>query len=259
MKFTVQRADPAGNITLFVLSPVHPALRPSLAERLMEALPDLHIEQVGYRCSAPDWADGQMEMAGGEFCGNATRAYGYLIARERGGMPRVRLVVSGAEEPVNVDTDLAAGTSRSEMPLPREIRSAMVDGTPSTLVDLGGIAHLVVENVTPELSFFEKAEPVLQAIPKLDAYGVIFLNDGRMTPLVKVPASNTLVWEGSCGSGTLAAAIAQSLNAPDGDFVRDYVQPAGTVQATVRRENGSITAAWIGGPVQLDDPFVVEL
>ena len=47
-----------------------------------------------------------------------------------------------------------------------------------------------------------------------------------MTPLVKVPAAGSLVWEGSCGSGSLAAAVAQSLDAPDGPFVRSYAQPA---------------------------------
>ena len=80
-----------------------------------------------------------------------------------------------------------------------------------------------------------------------------------MTPLVKVPAAGSLVWEGSCGSGSLAAAVAQSLKAPDGPFVRDYIQPAGIVQAEVVRQNGQITSAYIGGPVVLDPPVEIEL
>ena len=102
---------------------------------------------------------------------------------------------------------------------------------------------------------------MLAALPGLDAYGVIFLEPakGTMTPLVKVPATNTLVWEGSCGSGTLASAIAQSQDADDGLFVRDYIQPAGVVQASVARQGGKVTAAYIGGPVSLDEPVVVEL
>ncbi|MGE4277901.1 MAG: hypothetical protein AB7E30_12110, partial [Lawsonibacter sp.] len=98
-------------------------------------------------------------------------------------------------------------------------------------------------------------------IPGLDAYGVIFLDreQQRMTPLVKVPATNTLVWEGSCGSGSLAAAVAQSMNGPDGTFARDYIQPAGVVRATVVRKDGRVVAAYIGGPVTLGEPIQVEL
>lgn len=254
MKLRVLRADPAGNITLYVLDPVPSGRRASLAARLM-GLPGLGIEQVGFRCPPSPGCDGRMEMAGGEFCGNATRAYGQLISQEMGGAGRVRLEVSGCDHPVTVITDLAAGTAQAEMPLPLYAKEA--EG--GVLVHLGGIAHLVTEGVEPALDFFERAEPLLQAIPGLDAYGVIFLKDGRMTPLVKVPAAGSLVWEGSCGSGTLAAAVAQSLNAPDGRFVRDYVQPAGTVQAGVVREGGRVTAAWIGGPVSLGEPFEVEL
>lgn len=259
MKWNVLRADPAGNITLFVLDPVEPADRPALAEKLMRGLPELAIEQVGFRCPPPPGLDGRMEMAGGEFCGNATRAYGFLIAREMGGASRVRLRVSGAEGPVDVDVDLAAGTARAQMPLPRYARKVEAGGIPGVLVHLGGIAHLVVEGVEPSLAFFEAAEPLLRDIPDLDAYGVIFLGGGRMTPLVKVPAANSLVWEGSCGSGTLAAAVAQSLDAPDGEFVREYLQPAGAIRAGVLRAGGEVTAAWIGGAVSLGEPFEVEI
>lgn len=258
MKLKVLRADPAGNITLYVLDPVPAGQRASLAARLME-LPGLGIEQVGFRCPPSPGCDGHMEMAGGEFCGNATRAYGQLIAREMGGAGRVRLEVSGCDHPVTVLTDLAAGTAQAEMPLPQYAKNVEVEGGGGVLVHLGGIAHLVVKEVEPTLDFFEKAEPLLRDIPGLDAYGVIFLNGGRMTPLVKVPAAGSLVWEGSCGSGTLAAAVAQSLNAPDGRFVRDYVQPAGTVQAGVVREGGRVTEAWIGGPVSLGEPFEAEI
>lgn len=258
MKLKVLRADPAGNITLFVLSPVPPEERGALASRLM-ALPGLDIEQVGFRCPPAPGTDGRMEMAGGEFCGNATRAYGFLTAREMGGASQVLLQVSGSEKPVHVETDLAAGTARSEMPLPLQLRRVSVDGGSAVLVHLGGIVHLVVTGVEPSLAFFQRVEPVLADIPGPDAYGVIFLDGTHMTPLVKVPAAGSLVWEGSCGSGTLAAAIACTMGLPDGEEIRTFVQPAGTVQSGVTLRNGTITGAWIGGAVSLGDPFEVEL
>jgi len=260
MKLNVARADPAGNITLLVLSPVEKPARAETAARLM-GMPQFQAEQVGFRCPPQAGGDGRLEMMGGEFCGNATRAFGMLLARERGGLPQARVEASGCPGLVTVDVDLEAGTARAEMPLPLWERRVQVLGMPGTLVHLGGISHLVVEDVPPSLEFFQKAEPLFQEIFGLDAYGVVFLDTegGTMTPLVKVPATGTLVWEGSCGSGSLAAAIAQSQHIADGAFAQSYLQPSGVIQAAVTRRNGAAVSAWIGGPVTLDPPITVEL
>ena len=260
MELNILRADPAGNITLFVLAPVPREQRAEIAARLME-MPQFKAEQVGFVCPVQEGGDGRMEMMGGEFCGNATRAFGMLTAREKGGLSTVRVETSGCDHIVTVDVDLSASTARSEMPLPQSVTPARVGDVAGTLVHLGGIAHLVVENVTPSQAFFDQAEPLFRDITGLDAYGVIFLSpeDGKMTPLVKVPATNTLVWEGSCGSGSLACAVAQSQEAPDGEFARDYIQPAGVVRATAVRQGGRVVSTYIGGLVTLDEPVLVEL
>lgn len=253
MKLTVVRANPAGNITLFVRTPVDRAQYGAVGEKLL-ALPELKGEQVGFVCGE------RMEMAGGEFCGNATRAFGLLTARERGlaGKQHLSFSVSGCEKSVAVDVDTDAGTARAEMPLPLFARRETVGGVSGTLVHLGGIAHFVVDGVAPSETFFAEAEPLFLSLGALDAYGVIFLDGTNLTPLVKVPAVNSLVWEGSCGSGSLAAAIAQS-EGTDGVFERDYIQPAGTIRVTVERRGGEVTSAYIGGRVTLDEPVEVEI
>lgn len=260
MKLKVLRADPAGNITLFVLDPVPKGDRAALAARLM-ALHGSDVEQIGFVCSPLHDTAGRLEMAGGEFCGNAARAFGMLLASRQGGADQVQVEVSGCVRPVTVKIHWPRHAAQAEMPLPREVRPVQIGDRPGTVVDLTGIAHLVVEDVPPSLEFFQRAEPLFADISGLEAYGVIFLDraSGTMTPLVKVPAAGTLVWEGSCGSGSLAAAVAQSQNAPDGPFVRSYVQPAGTVEAAVVRRKGEVVSAYIGGPVILDPPGVVEL
>ena len=83
MKLNIARADPAGNITLLVLSPVEKPARAETAARLM-GMPQFQAEQVGFRCPPQAGGDGRLEMMGGEFCGNATRAFGMLLAREIG-------------------------------------------------------------------------------------------------------------------------------------------------------------------------------
>ena len=261
MKLNNLRADPAGNITVYVLDEVDRAIRAEVAAKIME-IEELKCEQVGFVYPTQEGGDGRMEMMGGEFCGNATRAFGLLVATKMGGAEHVRIETSGCDHIVTVDTDLAAGTSRAEMPTPVSVTDVAVDGVPGVLVHLGGIAHLVVEGVEPSEEFFAKAEEqVLTALNPIDAYGVMFLNNetGTMTPLVKVVEPDTLIWEGSCGSGSLSAAVAQSRDAEDGEFAKDFVQPAGIVRAGVGRENGKITAAFIGGPVGLDDPMEIEI
>jgi len=257
MKLNVQRADPAGNITLFVHTPVDPSQRAALGEKLM-AIPEFKAEQVGYLC------ENSMEMAGGEFCGNATRAYGMLTALQKGmsGKCHLTLSVSGCARQVGVDVDLDAHTARSEMPLPKFVRKETVDGAQGMLVHLGGIAHFVVSGTEPTEAFFKKAEAtVFAAMPDLDAYGVVFLDrkTHQMRPLVKAIAVNSLFWEGSCGSGTLAAMIAECEGKPDGAYTQTFFQPAGEVEATVVRKDGKIARACIGGSVTLDAPVEIEV
>lgn len=251
-------ADPTKNITVLVTTPVSRALQPELASLLLDLEPE--AEQVGFVETA---ADGQMrlQMMGGEFCGNATRAYAMYVARQRGGLSEVRLRVSGCDHIVTAAVDLARGAARAEMPLPRAVRAAEVEGHAGTLVDLAGIAHLVIEGVAPSEDFFRAAEPLFSAIEGLDAYGVIFLDrtSHRMTPLVKVVDTGTLIWEGSCGSGTIACAVAESAGLADGLFEQDYFQPAGVVRASVERRGGAVVSAAIGGPVTLDEPMCITL
>ena len=87
----VVRADPAGNITLFVLTPVEKAECAAVAAKLL-AIEALKAEQVGFI-----FPNGHMEMEAGEFCGNASRAYGYLLAKQQGltGRHTMHLSVTG--------------------------------------------------------------------------------------------------------------------------------------------------------------------
>ena len=170
----------------------------------------------------------------------------------------MRLSVSGCDHPVAVTVDMDAGTASAEMPLPKLVEQVEVAGTAGMLVHLGGIAHLVVQGVAPSRDFFAAAEPIFAEDPMLEAYGVCFIEGERMTPLVKVPEAGTLVFEGSCGSGTLASAIALSRGC-DGDFSVALRQPAGTVYASVTRQAGAVTAASIGGSVALEAPITVAI
>ena len=260
MNISYTKIDPAGNITVIVDSFVPRKQQSRVASELMKR--DVTVEQVGFLEKPDDPCCAvRLQMMGGEFCGNATRAYAMYVARQRGGLSEVRLRVSGCDHIVTAAVDLARGAARAEMPLPRAVRAAEVKGHAGTLVDLAGIAHLVIEGVAPSEDFFRAAEPLFSAIEGLDAYGVIFLDrtSHRMTPLVKVVDTGTLIWEGSCGSGTIACAVAESAGLADGLFEQDYFQPAGVVRASIERRGGAVVSAAIGGPVTLDEPVCITL
>ena len=259
MKLNVLRADPAGNITAFVLNEVPRERHGEIAKAIL-SIGALKAEQVAFRCRGAGGERNRIEMSGGEFCGNASRAFGMLLAKERGlrGQCRVEIEISGCKTPVSVEVEPDAQTASAEMPLPVYVGKRTVDGAAGTLVRFEGIALLVAE-VEPDQSFFDRAESIFDEFPALEAYGVVFLaKDGKMTPLIKVPAAGSLVWEGSCGSGSLACAIAES-EGTEGEFTKDYIQPAGTIRASVFRAEGRLIRARIGGGVRLDEPQVVEI
>ena len=76
-------ADPAGNLTGLVLTHVSQEVRPALAARLMAVCPEgfeqiAFIDEDSLTSPLP-----RMEMMGGEFCGNASRAFGWYAAQRR--------------------------------------------------------------------------------------------------------------------------------------------------------------------------------
>ena len=260
MNISYTKIDPSGNITLIVDSFVPREDQSRFATLLMERDPE--AEQVGFLEVPEDPCCAvRLQMMGGEFCGNATRAYGMYIAQQKGGLSSVRLRVSGCDHAVTAQVDLKSGTARAEMPCPRSVKRVTVNGHEGTLVDLTGIAHFVVEGVEPSEGFFRAAESIFSGIAGLDACGVIFLDAEKrsMIPLVKVIETGSLVWEGSCGSGSVACAVAQSEQMENGGFSCDYIQPAGVVRASVERQGGKVVAAHIGGKVTLDEPVRITL
>lgn len=253
------KTSPTQNVTILVLTQVPRASQPEIAAQLLR-YDGVGGEQVGF-LEPSQTARARLQMMGGEFCGNATRAYGMYIAQQKGGLSSVRLRVSGCDHVVTAQVDLKSGTARAEMPCPRSVKRVTVNGHEGTLVDLTGIAHFVVEGVEPSEGFFRAAESIFSGIAGLDACGVIFLDAEKrsMTPLVKVIETDSLVWEGSCGSGSVACAVAQSEAMENGGFSCEYRQPAGAVRASVERQGGNVIAASIGGEVTLDEPMRITL
>ncbi len=259
---TVTRADPSGNITLFVEGAVPKEAYAAVGAHLMQR-EELKAEQVGFITEALDPVNaGRLEMSGGEFCGNASRAFGMLLA-ERQGMDQatIPIEISGCVQPVRTDSDRTAGTAYAEMPLPEAITNITLPAPFGTcpLVCFGGIWHILAVGLSPETAPFSLAAETVYQQAEPEALGVMYLSPelDRMTPVVYVPASGTVFAEGSCGSGSTAVAAWLAQNGHGETVVLQ--QPAGSIAVQIGRENGQLRSLRMGGRIRLEAPIALTV
>jgi diaminopimelate epimerase len=273
-------ADPAGNITIFVLDPVESGEdRTALAKALLED-PSLRAEQVGFVTPPPGGGSPdsrpeghwRLEMMGGEFCGNAARSFGLYAAREMGlsGPQTVTIEISGSKEPLPVRVDAGAGRAEVRIPGPLAVEALEFEGRRLPVYVFEGITHLIFPDPdsvpSRELVFTlrdrwralrglspEDARYPEEARRLPEAFGVMFWDTGKsfMRPAVYVEATASLVFESSCGSGTAALAAWLTRDLRDGEICRGIAQPGGIIEARIVRENGTIRNISMGGAVGL--------
>ena len=256
MKFTVVMADPAGNRTAIVRSGVPKALREKVAAAIMAA-PELGAEQVGFE-TRPLYGKslGRLEMAGGEFCGNAARSYGYLLCRERD-LDHCKIEMSGTREQLEVICDLERETSAAQMPMPEKLEMAGEEAEGLyPLVVSRGITHMICIDKEFDEDF---ARRMIDKFGKdYSAFGVQFVNGERLTPVVYVAATDTVCCESSCGSGSLAAAWYLTRDENDGFHGYNFEQPGGTITVNIAKRQGRY-AGTVGGKLTLEDPITMEI
>lgn len=206
--------DPTGNITILVESEVSQEEYINVSDYYFEKHPA--CEQVGFIFRDFPGADIRLQMAGGEFCGNATMSTGALYAEKTnlkiGETKNIKVKTSGAAEIVNVEiSKLAesfyAGTVSMPCPVGFEYRDFSFDSKNYHLpvVEFQGMYHVIIEESMSK----ETAEAaVVKWCNELGCagMGLMFLNEKEkaLTPLVYVSAINTIYWEHSCASGTTA-------------------------------------------------------
>ena len=261
MLLDILRADPAGNITIFVLTEVPKEKRAETASKLM-AIEQFGAEQVGFLTEPADSRClCRLEMMGGEFCGNASRALALYLAKKHGVSGKMLIGVSGSPEPVEVWADTEKGEAFAKMPLPKRIEPFILSGIDCMRVDLDGISHLIAESEMPDKRIVIAAEGMFDEDGSIAAYGMLFFNkyDMSMIPFVKVKETGSFVREGSCGSGTTAVAASLCVGLKDGKESFTLSQPAGVITAEVEKKDGKFKAVSIGGSVRLDAPQKVEI
>lgn len=255
--FNYFRANPGGNITGFVVWPVYPGYRKAYTDCIREQI-DNSVEQVGFISPAYEGAPLRLDMMGGEFCANATRAYGLYSASfyDVEGPVDIEVYVSGKEGTTDVIADVQKQTAYVAMEKPDSIVDIELEGKTYKLVNFPGITHVVIDDRDEDEGFVTRAIKAIKADYKSEAYGVIFYDkdENSIIPYVYVPKTETLVKESSCGSGT--AAILNTINPDINNLEEDYKvvvkQVSGELEVFVYDfEDGR--KYMIGGPVEMGE------
>ena len=237
--------DPTGNITILVESDVSPKDYAAVAKRLMGL--EKKCEQVGF-VKKSDHADIRLDMAAGEFCGNATMSAAALFCNKEGMKPggtrKVVVESSGTENPVSVNIT-REGSERGDgpcvsyrgsvrMPNPRGIDRRILEykGRNYTLpvVDMDGISHIITSSNELGMtdSEVEYALKIWWEDIRSSCLGIIIADNveraessgvlADVRPLVYAPDVETCFWETSCASGTTA--LLYYLNDADSSVIR---------------------------------------
>lgn len=254
------RADPTGNVTLIVTSPVPREKQRDAAVMLMTLEKD--AEQVGFvEKPAGDKAELRIQMMGGEFCGNATLSAAALCAMLKSeDSADVCLEMSGADAPLTVRVEKISEGEYSgavNMPLPTGIEYRELDGVLLPIVSFSGISHIISEGILTRESAGKSIQKWCAELA-VEALGVMFIDSGRLTPFVYVAATDTAVWEKSCASGTVAvAAYFSTRDRMSGSFA--FAQPGGTLSAASELKDGRICSLTLKGRVVLSDEHLICL
>ena len=256
MELDVVRADPAGNVTLLVLTAVPAGLRARAAAALMERYGG---EQVGFLTPPRLGGQVRLEMMGGEFCGNAARAAGYWQALTAGvrGRALISVEVGSCAEPLAVLADTAEETAQAEMPLPSALETW--ESLPAAVFP--GIVHVLCADREPEEDHARRVTRALTGRYGVGAAGVLYLRraDLRLRPAVYVRDTETLCFESSCASGSAACAALLSAGCRDGAVHYDLAQPGGVIRASAVRRRGELVSLTVGGALRVGTPFRAEL
>lgn len=263
---TYTKMDPNGNITVLVESPVEAWLRPWAAEQISLAEPD--TEQVGFVSTPEDGSGLRLDMAGGEFCGNACLCAAALwLERKNFLSARLAISVSGATKPVTVEISHRQSGGFAgivDMPLPLSVERRELPFAEGSLrlpvVRFPGISHVIA---SPQKLSSASAEEYIRSWCSLlgaDALGIMLFDRPELDlkPLVWVPRADTLCWERSCASGTAAVGAYEAYREHCDRFM-GLTQPGGRLGVTVEHRNKVLSRLALSGQAKILHTKTLEI
>jgi diaminopimelate epimerase len=241
--------SPGGNDTALVQGIFNPAVKKIINDKIMQKYPN--VEQVGFYQSNNKSI--RLDMAGGEFCGNATRSLAYLLLAQKEGL--VNISVSGTDKLLSAG--VKNGYSFSQIPLKENNLIEKIDKN-IWKVSLDGITHLVVYKKTAKAELETMKNDGMQLLKKtkLDqtekAAGVMYvMEDFKIIPIVWVRDIQTLFLETACGSGTAAVGIVQLVKQNKERLLTTLIQPSNNFITTMTMKKNNNYYSEIYGTTEI--------
>lgn len=192
-----------------------------------------NIEQVGFL--GPKQKP-ELQMAGGEFCGNATRSTASFYLEGKKG--NIKILVN-SNDYINAGVD-ERGQAWCEIPLCKEKDVIVQKEQGIYIVKLKGMTSVVIKSEKAKKFLLNRSKikySGMQLIKEYelennDAVGVMFCeyinNVLKINPVVWVKSINTLFYETACGSGTTATAMVEAFEKNTNQEI-DILQPSNSV------------------------------
>ena len=236
MNIFLQTAGPADDLTLLVTTPVPPADRPALSQRL-RAIPQLLPRRVWFLAPPVQGGVVRLDGPGEPFSANAAALAALSFAVSRGVRREKKLPVEldGLDAPCPVHVNPLAGQATVTLPLPLSVTSTTLLGQETPLVVFPGIVHALWRGAPPEEDALRQGLAGLcqtRQVPAAGAMGWDF-RAGTMTPTVYLTREEALVSRATCASGAAAAAAWTALHNRE-------TQPGGTLQASALCQGGRL-------------------
>ena len=213
-KYKYKILNPGGNKTALVIGNEYSdENKKKINDDILKKYND--VEQVGFLSTK----EKRLEMAGGEFCANATRCaiWEYL----NGKTGEIDIFVSG------VEGRITGGINKKKevyvkIPIEKEISDIIVKDNEFNFINLEGILLAVIserDSIGYIKNLKKNVEETKKELKELmknfntpeKAVGIIFLEEKdklvKIYPVIWVKSVDTVYFETACGSGSLATAI----------------------------------------------------
>jgi len=265
--------SPTQNMTILVKTDHAAEKYNHIATRLM-SYDNVYAEQVGFiEPTRRTEAAARLEMAGGEFCGNACMALAAHHASEAGLAHQesmdIMLEVSGTDQLImcHVKKQQNEYDCQVTMPIPKQIeqRTIRYEGIELDMVIIryAEFIHIVIEVDDFDDTMKKRAQTLARLLgltlgDKLIGILLYQSHSEEMAPLIYVPELDSLIWERGCGSGT--ASVGAYLAWSQQRQITQYIkQPGGAIKVVAQwngAELGSITIEGSVGIVAQGKAFI---
>jgi diaminopimelate epimerase len=255
------KLNPTQNMTILVET-THPTkAHKDIATRIM-SYDSVYAEQVGFIEEPINYkADAHLQMAGGEFCGNACMALAAFItskqALKHNHVKKILLEVSGTDSLVECEVKRVENEYYCQvtMPIPKEIKQTIISHEGNkldvTLVDYGEFVHIVMNINDVNERVKEEAQSLAKSLSltlNVSLIGILLYNQNsnELEPLIYIPHLDSMVWEKGCGSGT--ASLGSYLAWKNKKRTITHVkQPGGIITAVANYQEGKLISLKIEG------------